>query len=312
MVNDVQLSNILSQHPSLNPVSGNTEGTVVRLVNSIETLRNAISSNRWNGYYVLTQDIILTEAQTEALIITDSNKAGYADSSEHVSGTKYLAYVSLRGTLDGLGHTISYTINDSTMSGGWSGLFHNLRGGSKIMNLNVKADVTRKYTVQDSSEFNCLLAEVNYGANIIGCYFDMKLTTTQDTTVDFTRTCVIKNGQLEENSEISAIMKNCVINVRSYTYSGTLRENSGSSGQCEGKAVGEGSTVNLVNCAYISNTTTGNKTMGGTNVSSTVYSYISTFVTAWTNDTLQNKDGFEKYGFTVSGTTLKFWDVAIN
>ena len=290
--------------------------TVIRLVDSIETLRTKISANRWNGYYVLTNDIILDEETSNSLIITDDSTAiisEWADSAEHKAGNdyKYLAYISFRGTLDGQGRTISYTINDETMTGKWCGLFQNMRAGSTVINLNLKAQMTRSYTEADSSSFNCLLVEDNQGAHVYGCNFDFKLTTTEGCVMDYTRTCVIRKGVSGgTNMPIQTFVTNCVFNVRSYTFEGVLRE--GVADKCEGKAIGEGAGAVLVNCAYIANTETGNKTMGGANSNSASYVDLDAFINAWTNDELANKDEFVRSGWSVEGTTLKFWGTAIN
>lgn len=295
-------------------------GTIIKLVNSVQTLRSAINTNRWNGYYVLTQDIVLTEEQTEELIINDNNiqtvgisSEAQTEHKERGTGKSYLVYTSLRGTVDGLGHTISYVINDSSFTGTWCGLFHNLRGGSDVLNLNLKGEITRSYPTGQQSYFNCALVEYNFGGNIHASNFDFKLTTTQDTTTDFTRTCVIRTASETSNKpEISSRFSNCLFNIRSYTHSGVIRENRGQNGETEGAVLGEGSGATLINSAYIANTSTGNKHSGATCENTQSYADLTAFITAWQNDTLANKETYENAGWSVDGNKIKFWLIAIN
>lgn len=268
--------------------------TAIEVVSNANDLRSVIADKGFNAYIVISQDIILDENATEALLTNSGSSAYYVIAPE----TK-------GATIDFIGHTISYVINeDSNGSTHRGSLFGTVSHSTRFLNAIVKADITRPFV---DGYFTSLLAFADGGVRANNCYFELNLTTTPDTdNTAYTRSTVVK-----QTSSTSAMFTNCMFNLRSYKSDGTLRE--GGDGKCEGSVGWEkGGQMTIKNCAYIKNSSKSYKKPNTTVVDSDLFTDMSAFITAWNDNTLTNKSTYVDAGWSVDGDTVKLWGTAIN
>lgn len=175
----VELANVLGTY-------GNGSARKLRVVTNIAELKE-VGDN--GDYVVLANDITLTNDQVQANIVYSTPGV------DGVPGDESSYYVGRRlfnGVLNGLGHTISYTLNDAqlrthvvsvnqdtgaeSLGGyGWGGIWERVENGA-LMNLNINADITKPHSQDPMNPgiewYTCVYAARTIASTIYNCDFN--------------------------------------------------------------------------------------------------------------------------------------------
>lgn len=252
------------------------------VISDKEDLTN-IASHLGNKYAVLTQDIDL------------GNVAG--DLTQ--TGTYGIFGQFNKGSINGLGHTIKYTLDgdDSAAAAGsrFYGLFSSisLTDDKKIKDLTIDATIYT-YTTIENYNFNVLAQSINSTAKIEDCFFKVRGQTKNATKNNWFRLNVISGAK--------PTFTNCVFDMASYRSDGTTMYVPGYD-ESRGSTVSSTQTGTISNCVFIANqeNVTNWTCSSSTTVSnSSIFADYGYFCEAWTNDTLVGKANYQAAGWNVT------------
>ncbi len=169
----VELANVLGTY-------GNGSARKLRVVTNLAELKE-VGDN--GDYVVLANDITLNNEQVQANIVYSTRGVDGVPGDE---SSFYFGRRLFNGVLNGLGHTISYTLNDDELRTheisegqfagyGWNGIWEKVENGT-LMNLNINADITKPHS-QDPYNmgqewYTCVYAGRTIASTVYNCDFN--------------------------------------------------------------------------------------------------------------------------------------------